>query len=314
MIMFFIMTTMFIPDTNALDVVASIKDLRGEIEIERNNNRLSARNGLILYDNDTVITGENSRVTIVFRDGSTIRLFAKTRFLIERSIESRKGSRKFLHNFILKLGSFWGRFSKKYQNTTIRTPTATAGIKGTIVSMVERNASLDVSLTTGAVTLQNDNETVALKPGQIARNVTRRGSIGDKIKDLKYELVFKADDAEVRIPESGDAVEVHFTLQMVRKSISKNAARTGPVYISHEFDNIRFEPNIQLNNRGYARIKATILPFQDRDSLRETITITAVMDGESFIDVDAGQTSMTFIQTGKGSKTIKIDVNSDRIK
>ncbi len=313
-IMLFLLLSLFISDAYALDVVASIKDIRGQIEIERSNNRLTARNGLILYDKDAVITGENSKATIVFRDGTIIRLFAKTRFLIDKSVEAQKGSRRFLHNFILKIGSFWGQFSKKYQNTTIRTPTATAGIKGTIVSMVERSASLSVSLSKGSITLQNDSETVKLGPGQMVKNVTRRGPISDKIENLPYELIFKADDAEVKIPESGDEIEVYFTLQMVQKSVSRNASRSGPVYISHEFDNIRFEPNIRLNTRGYARIKATVLPFQARDSLRETVEIAAVMDSEDFIDVDAGQTRLTFIQTGQKSKTLKIDVNSDNIE
>lgn len=309
-----LLLSFLLSDAYALDVVASIKDIKGQIEIERSNNRLAARNGLILYDKDTVVTGENSKATIVFRDGSTIRLFAKTRFLIEKSVEARKGARRFLHNFILKLGSFWGKFSKKYQNTTIRTPTATAGIKGTIVSMTQRNNRLSVSLTSGAITLQNDNETVNLKPGQIVRNITSRDPIGEKIENLPYELVFKADEAEIKIPESGNEVEVYFTLQMVEKSIRKNASRSGPVYISHEFDNIRFEPNIRLNSRGYARIKATVTPFQERDSFRETVDITAVMDSEHFIDVNAGQTNVIFIQKGRKSKTLKIDVHSDNIE
>lgn len=302
------------PNALAKEVVASLKDIRGQIEVERQNNTLTARNGLILYDKDTVITGYNSKATVVFRDGSIIRLFANTHFLIERSVEIKKGSRHFLNNLMLKLGSFWGKFSKKYQKTTIHTPTATAGIKGTIISMAVQNNQLDVSLTTGEITLQNDDETIRLQPGKIVRGITRRGSIENKIKDLPYELIFKADKAEIRIPDTGDPIDVYFTLQMVHKSMNKNVFRSGPVYISHEFDNISFEPDILLNTRGYARIKATIMPFQEKDSLRETIRFTAIMDGEDYIDVDAGQTSLTFLRSGRKSKTMKFDVESDKIE
>lgn len=299
---------------SAMEVVASIKDLKGEIEVKRNQRKLAARTGLILYDQDIVTTGRNAKVTIVFRDGSVIRLFANSRFIIEESVEEKKGARRFLHQFMLKLGSFWGRFSRKYQQTSIRTPTATAGIKGTILSMSERNGTLDVALTSGSVTLQNEREKIDLQPGEMAIDITRNETIRDKIQDLPYRLVFKPDVAQIEIPDSGDAVVVYFTLQMVQKDNGQNAARPGPVYISHEFDNIRFDHEPRLNARGYARIKATIRPFLEKDSLRETIEFTAVMDGETFMNVDAGQTSLVIIQSGQKAKTLKIDVNSDQIE
>ncbi len=305
---------LWIPDASAINAVASIKDIQGQIDIERQHSKLAARNGLILYDNDTVVTGDHSKATIVFRDGSIIRLFGNTRFMIEKSVEAKKGSRRFLHKIFLKLGSFWGKFSRKYQNTTIRTPTATAGIKGTIIVMTEQDGKMGISLTTGAVTINNDSEAITLQPGQMLMGITQRGSIGDKIQNLPYRLIFKSDHPEVIIPGSGNEVEIFFTLQMVQKTKNLNASRTGPVYISHSFDNIRFEPDIHLNERGYARIKATVQPFQGRERLRETAEITALMDGETFIDVDAGQVILALIQAGQKAKTLKVDVKSDRIE
>jgi len=304
----------WIPDASAINAVASIKDIQGQVDIERQHSKLAARNGLILYDKDTVATGDHSRATIVFRDGSIIRLFGNTRFMIEKSVEVKKGSRRFLHKIFLKLGSFWGKFSRKYQNTMIRTPTATAGVKGTIIAVTEQNGKMGISLTTGAVTINNDSETITLQPGQMLMGITQRGSISDKIQNLPYRLVFKSDRPEVIIPESGNEVEIFFTLQMVQKAKNLNASRTGPVYISHSFDNIRFEPGIHLNERGYARIKATVQPFQGRENLRETAEITALMDGETFIDVDAGQAILTLIHAGWKTKTLKIDVKSDSIE
>ncbi|MBU2648248.1 FecR family protein [bacterium] len=298
----------------ALDFVASIKDIQGQIEVERGPKQLAARNGLILYDQDTVVTGKDSKATIIFRDGSTIRLFSNTRFLIEKSVESKQESRRFLYNIFLKVGSFWGKFTKKYQSTTIRTPTATAGIKGTVVAMSQRNDGLTVSLTSGAVTIENDDETVNLQPGQIVRGVTRLGSIKNKIKNLNYHLVFEADKKAIDIPDTGEEIELFFTLQMVQTNTNENAFRTGPVYISHEFDNIRFDTDINLNERGYARIKATVKPFQEKDNIQQSIQLTAIMDGEAFIDVDAGQVFLTFSQAGQKPKTLMIDVNSDTIE
>lgn len=314
MIVMTLMLSLGIQNSFAADAVASIKDFKGNIEIERGNTHLPARTGLILYDKDTVVTGKRARVTIVFRDGSLIRLFTNTRFLIEKSVESKKGSRKFLHHFFLELGSFWGKFTKKYQSTTIRTPTVTAGIKGTTLSMAERNDKSTVSLSSGAVTVKNDEETLELQPGQIVSGITRLGSISDKVKDLPFHLTIKADQTQINAPETGKEVEVYFTLQMVQTISNQNSFRTGPVYISHEYENIRFEPNIRLNARGFARIKATVKPFQEKNSLRNIIEITAIMDGETFIDVDAGRAQLTVLQTGQKAKTIQIDVNSNKME
>ncbi len=305
--------TLWVPSSYAMNAVASIKNFRGEIEIERGPDRLTGRTGLILYDQDMIVTGKNGKVTIAFRDGSLIRLFTNTRFLIEKSVESKKGSRRFLHHFFLEIGSFWGKFTKKYQNTSIRTPTATAGIKGTMVSMVERDHKLTISLSSGAVKVENEDEAIDLQAGQILTKITRQGPISDKIKILPFQLVIKADQTEIKVPETGDEVEVYFTLQMVQKTSSQNAFRAGPVYISHEFNNIQFGTDIRLNERGYARIKAIVKPFQGDKSAREIIDITAIMDGEAFFDVDAGQTRLIFVQTEGKAKTIKIDVNSNKM-
>jgi len=298
----------------ATSIVASMKDIRGQIDVERSGGVLAGRDGLILYDQDVVVTGKESRATIVFRDGSIIRLFSNTRFLIERSIEAEKGSRRFLHDFMLKLGAFWGKFTKEYQQTTIRTPTATAGIKGTIISMRQHESQLDVSLTSGNLTIHNDVETIDLKPGQIVKEITSNAPFANKLEDLPFKLIITAETAEIRIAESGNPIEVYFTLQMVKKSANSNAYREGPVYISQQHDNIRFEQQIRLNRRGYSRIKATVQPFQEGGNHRETIEITALMDGEEFIDVDAGQTRVTFVQTGRNAKTLKIDVKSNKIE
>ncbi len=305
--------TIWVPNSFALSAVASIKNFQGQIEIERGHTRLTGRTGLILYDKDMVVTGKTGKVTIAFRDGSLIRLFTNTRFLIEKSVESKKGSRRFLHHFFLKIGSLWGKFTKKYQNTVIRTPTATAGIKGTIVAMAERNDKLSVGLTSGAVTVTNDDDTFDLQPGQILNEITRQGSIKDKIKNLPFHLVIKADQTEIKVPEPEEEIAVFFTLQMVQKKSNRNAFREGPVYVSHAFDNIQFDADIHLNERGYGRIKAIVRPFQGENSFRETIDIMMIMDGEDFLDVEAGHTRLIFVQTGQKAKTLKIDVNSDKI-
>lgn len=296
------------------EAVASIKKIQGTVDIERDNKILPARTGLILYDQDMVVTSKKSKVSIIFRDGTVIRLFPNTRFLIEKSVETEKGSRRFLHNFILKVGSFWGKFTQKRQETVIKTPTATAGIKGTNAIFAVREDGLSVGLSMGKISINNDNETIELQPGRIVKGITKKGTIKDKITDMPYRLVINPDHRKIVLPQPGNENELFFTLQLIDIKTNKNVSQSGAVHVSPETDRITFSSSINLNSRGYARIKATIKPFQEKDYDDGEIEILAIMDGEEFIDVGAARTFLTYDLPQKKSRTIKIDAKTGKIQ
>lgn len=300
------------PTCFALDMVATIKDVKikdrtGYVEVikKKDNKKVSGIPGLILNDQDWIKTGDQSKVTIEFRDGSIIRLFQHTEFLIEKSKESQKGSRHFLNNFQLKLGSFWGKFTKNRQKTVIRTPTATCGIKGTTVAFAEKAGTLDVSLSSGKVSIENDSESIDLEPGKMAKEITRKGSIRDKISDLPYLITIKPDSSRIKIPQKGQNV-IYFTLQLVETKTNQNYSRPGNVYISPRLDNIKFSQDISLNSGGFARVKATVYPFVEKNDYRDgkveivkeygdgRIEIVAVMDGDNYLDTGAGHTTLIY--------------------
>lgn len=298
----------------AIEAVASIKNLIGSVDIQRNDNVIAGRTGLILHDQDLVVTNDASKVTIIFRDGSVIRLFQNTKFLIEKSDESQNGSRRFLNNFILKLGSFWGKFTKNRQETVISTPTATLGIKGTIVSLYERKNLLDVSLAEGLVSIRNQHETIDLQAGKMAANITSTGPIKNKIRELPYQVTIRPDSDKLDIPEAGKTSEIFFTLQIVDIKTNKNVHHDGEVYISLNHDKIEFAPGIRLNSRGYARVSATVLPFEQKDYKDGYIEIIALMDGEEYLDISAGMTVLSYDLPGAKQKTLKIDASTGDIQ
>ncbi len=308
---------LYAPAGFALDVVATIKEIKikdksGYVDVikKKDNKKVSGIPGMILNDKDWIKTGGKSKVTIEFRDGSVIRLFQHTEFLIERSKESEKGSRRFLHNFKLKLGSFWGKFTKKRQKTVIRTPTATCGIKGTTVAFSEKSGKLDVSLSTGKVSIENESEMIDLEPGKMAQKITRRGSIRDKVSDLPYLITIKPDNNRIELPKMGNKKELYFTLQLVNNKTNQNISRPGSVYISLRLDKIKFRQDIRLNSRGYARVKAIVRPFTDKEDYGNgNVEIIAVMDGEKYLDTGAGHTTLTYDVPGS-IKTIKIKARS----
>lgn len=300
--------------TLAIEAVASIKHIKGAVDVNRDQKTISARTGLILHDQDLIVTYRKSKVTIIFRDGSEIRLFANTKFLIERSEETSHGPRRFLNNFKLKLGSFWGKFSKNQQQTVIKTPTATAGIKGTTVALSERNGKFNVSLSSGLVEVKNEMETLDLTPGKRVRNITANSTIRDKVEELPYQIHIVPDQNKLDIPQRGKEKEIFFTVQLISKITNKNVQRSGDIYISLETDKIIFPQNLALNPRGYARVRAVVKPFEQKDYKNGVIEIFALMDGEEFMDTGAGRTVLTYDPPSRKRKTLKIDASSGDIQ
>lgn len=305
---------LFTINGHAIEAVASIKNVKGDVDIQRKRSTIAARMGLILYDKDLVVTNPRSKVTIVFRDGSEIRLFANTKFLIEKSEEAQSGSRRFLNNFRLKLGSFWGKFTKKRQETVIKTPTATAGIKGTTVSFAERNGVFDISLSSGIVEVKNERETVELTTGKMIKSLTKDSTISDKIEVLPYKLVIKSDVSEITLPNKGQEKEIYFTLQLINVKTNKNVSKKGDVYISIDSDNIELEPNIVLNSRGYARFRATVKPFDKVDYKNGILEFYALMDGEQYLDIGASKAVISYEMPADSKRKLKIDASSGKVQ
>ncbi len=304
------------PSAKAIDAVASLGKLRGDVEVLRkirgikDSRKIPGRTGLILNDKDVVITGSRAKATIIFRDGSEIRLFQRTRFVIEKSEESKVGKRRFFHNFKLTLGSFWGKFTKGRQRTKIKTPTATIGIKGTNVAFSERDGRLDISLSSGLIEVENQHESILLQPGKGIMGMNKTGSIQDKVQDLPYRIMIRPDKSHIEVPDKGGTEEIFLTLQVIENKTQKNVYLSGNVYISMQLDKVVFDRNVVLNKRGYARIRALIKPFQKADYKNGQAQILAVMDGEQYLNIGAGQAVLTFDVPENMSRTIRVDVNS----
>jgi len=302
------------PAVYAIDAVASFGKVNGDVQVLRDTRKIPGLSGLILVDKDVVVTNRDSKVTIIFRDGSEIRLFQNTTFVIEKSEEPEQGSRQFLHNLKLKVGSFWGKFTKGRQKSTVVTPTATIGIKGTNVALLERDDKLSVSLSSGSISVANEDETYDMAPGKLIENMEKHGSIKDKVRELPYMLEIKTDQALIKLPNPGKEEEIYFSLQMVDTKSRENISRQGDVYITLDIDKIVFPDTIKLNDRGYARVKAVVKPFQKADFKTGQVEVFAAMDGEQFLDVGAGQTTLSYKIPEQMTKTIRINVNSGEIQ
>ena len=71
----------------AQDAVATLYSSTGVVEVtlSKSMRTTQGREGLLLYERDLVRTGVDGKATILFRDGSEIRLFENTEFQIQEA-------------------------------------------------------------------------------------------------------------------------------------------------------------------------------------------------------------------------------------
>ena len=308
-----LMIAMWAATALGADAVASIKSIQGQVEIERENRILAGRVGLILYERDVVYTNQGAKVSIIFRDGSIIRLFPKTRFIIEKSVETKKGARKFLHRFMLKVGAIWGKFTQKRQETVINTPTATAGVKGTNVAFSQKDDKFSVSLSEGTVTIKNDDDSVELTSGQMIENVMKRGLIKNKVKRLPYQIIIHPGRIYFTKPIANEVTEVVFSLQLIDLRSNQQMERAGNIHLTSDLDKIEFPENVKLNARGYARVTAKISALEPHDLQYDQAEILAIIDDKKYFDIGAGRAIVVIDPSSKKSRKIKIDVQSGTV-
>ena len=291
------------------ETVASLSRLEGRVQVIQadSGKSVQGRNGLLLKEGDTVVTKDQTRVTIKFRDGSEVRMFPNSRFLVQGVRES-SGNRNFSYKLFLKLGSVWGQFTPQRKTASIGMPTATIGIKGTTLRAVHRDGKGRVSLTEGKVDVTNDRGSVTLVPGKRLADFTRGDDLRKKIQDIPYKLDMKADKRELKFPGS-KAEEVFLNVQLVNIKNGSQVSRAGKVYLRSNYDSISFPPQVELSQRGFARVPVKISPPEAADdSLDGNIYIWSVLDEETGDDTAEGRVLFTF--PVKGTKE-RIRVESD---
>lgn len=301
----------FTMETSASSFVANLAKLKGSVAVKRMKNRQSAeitgREGLILKEGDLVITRKNASVSIIFRDGSEVRLFQNTEFRIEAVKETKK--RTFKNNFFMKLGSIWGSFIKGRQNTQIRTPSATIGIKGTTLNISERNNESSVSLSSGLIGIKNIDHEMDLEPGKMVKGIQRTGTIEDKVKEIPVRLSIKADKTKLQF-KNGTNEKVRLTIQLVNKNTGSNISKKGPVQFSSDMGNrIKFPQNVALNQNGYAFVEVDVPAPGDEEYQTGQSKLIAFLDGEEFAEIGSGQVTLTF-DIPKKKRTIRINMDS----
>jgi hypothetical protein len=272
------------------EIVASLDRLDGRAQVlqAETNRTVQARNGLLLKDGDTVITQEKSRVTIKFRDGSEVRLFPNSQFVIQATRESTTKERSFSYRLFLKLGSLWGQFVPQRRVATIGMPTATIGIKGTALRAVTREKSR-VALTEGRIEVSNDRSKVDLVPGKRLADFTATDDLTTKVEDIPFKVDIKSEKRKLSFPQS-QPEEVFVSLQLIDIKTGAEVHRAGKIYFRSNYGRITYPPVANLNQRGFTRVPLVFSPPEPADDkLDGNVYVWALIDEEDADDTVEGK-------------------------
>jgi hypothetical protein len=120
---------------NASDESAgSLRRKKGDVLIERNGSIVKTEDGTPVYQNDTVKTGADGSVGIIFKDTSRISLGPNSRLDLKKFVfNPAKGQFSMVNKLTKGTASFVsGRMTKLSPDSVIlETPTSTIGVRGT---------------------------------------------------------------------------------------------------------------------------------------------------------------------------------------
>lgn len=293
------------------EIVASLDRLEGraQVLVSETNRTVQGRNGLLLKDGDTVITKEKSRVTVKFRDGSEVRLFPRSQFVIQATRESRGKQRSFSYRLFLKLGSIWGQFAPQRQVASIGMPTATIGIKGTTLRATHRDGKGRVALTEGRVEVRNERSKVDLVPGKRLPDFSATEDLTKIVQDIPLKVDVKSEKRKLEFANN-QPEEVFVTLQLINIKSGAEVHRAGKVYFRSDYGRITYPPVSNLNQRGFARLPLVIAPpSPSDDKLDGNVYVWAVIDEETADDTAEGKILFTIPVRG-GKERIRVESNT----
>ena len=157
---FFILLSLFMISSLIAEsrVVAAISSMKGDVQIRSAMERkyASAYKGQMIKSGDWIKTDLNVFLSIIFLDGSNIKIREKTEIEIN---SSRVGVKQLMTQMYISEGQTWNKVSSGNNSEfVISTPTATASVKGTEFNLDFNDLTESTTLTVveGQVLFGND--------------------------------------------------------------------------------------------------------------------------------------------------------------
>ena len=189
-----------------LQRAAHVSNVSGEVKIVKKGEetvRALPEEKRLVQAGDKLITGADGRLSLNWIDGTRIRMAPGSELTVQKC-EVAKGAERAV--FQLDLGKVWVRVLRmlsQQDKFEIKTPTATAGVRGTIFAVaVAPDGTTDVSVYEGEVTVASGGGEVKIT----ATNTARLGA-----RDDPQVTSFSAQEAQgwaEQIGELGPYLEI----------------------------------------------------------------------------------------------------------
>jgi len=114
--------------------IGTVQKIQGTAYVIHLNERTAytLKSNVLLYQNDTLITDERSRINAIMNDRSVLALAPEAKLVLTKSeYDPAKESRSTVMNLLWGSVRFIVQKVKSRPNYTVRTPTAVAGVRGT---------------------------------------------------------------------------------------------------------------------------------------------------------------------------------------
>jgi len=118
----------------ALADIGRVKRVKGDVTIERSDQKIPAKPGLVLDRKDVLVTGDKSRVSLTFIDNSRFSAGPNSRVVLETfEFDATTHEGKFVSRVERgTLGIVSGQIAKQTPDAMrVRTPTSILGVRGT---------------------------------------------------------------------------------------------------------------------------------------------------------------------------------------
>lgn len=194
--------------------VGTVIALSGEVSVLSADGQTRAlHRGAPLAQGETVVTGKTGRLDVRFSDGALVQLRPESQFRIDeyaytagspgkgngaKSESNGKGLFSLLRGGFRTITGMIGKMRRS--NYAVVTPTATIGIRGTEYAAALGDG-LDVSVTQGEITLDNNAGSFAVSAGQSAH-------VADANSAPSYRQTAEAARAAARAGQGGSSVQI----------------------------------------------------------------------------------------------------------
>ena len=288
----------------AQDAVATLYSSTGVVEVtlSKSMRTTQGREGLLLYERDLVRTGVDGKATILFRDGSEIRLFENTEFQIQEASEQGAGERTFRRKLLLRFGALLSNFFGRSDYTVIETPHFQLKPEGTSFHVQVSKEQGSVALFSGKLLVENVRGKALLEPGEAVLGVNRGDTLSNRIEKLNQQLQLQAEPSELvrgRSPQK-------LVLRIQARGREGEGIGAGlPIRILTDGEGVRFSEEMTLDEAGKAEVEVQLLA-PDRLYRKGLLRFTVMVDDPLGLKI-----SGTEIEIRKPGAVKRLEINAD---